>query len=73
MSVVVTLLQKVEDSAQPAQGQRKRLWHETPSIFRNLFVEAIPLSAIRIVVVVLQIVIQVSALRASLKPIGVLV
>lgn len=59
--VLSYLLQVVGDGAHQAQRQPRRWWQEKLSSFRNFLVKAMPLSSIRIVVVVSQIVIQVRA------------
>lgn len=64
--VVSHLLQMVGGEARQAPGQPQPWWRGKMSRFRSFLVKSIPLSAIRIVVVVLQIVIQVSFFGDSL-------
>lgn len=59
------LLERVGDGANEAQNRPRRWWKRTVSSIRTLPVKAIPLCAITIVVVVLQIVIQVRAITYS--------
>lgn len=57
--VVSFLLQRVGDAGRQAQNQPRRWWRVKSWRIRNFLAKSIPLSAIRIVVVVMQIVIQV--------------
>lgn len=61
------LLQRVGDAADEAQNGSRRWWNGTVSSIRTLLVKAIPVSAITIVVVVSQIVIQVHAITYNPK------
>lgn len=57
--VVLYLLEVVRDGANNEQNQLRQWWQEKVSRLHNVFMKAIPLSTIRIVVTVLQIIIQV--------------
>lgn len=65
--VVSDLLQIVGDGAVETPSKTRSWWRGKVSYLRNLFLKALPMPAIRIVVVVLQIVVQVRAVRHSLK------
>lgn len=67
VSVVSYLLQMVGDGPHDALDQPRRWWRGKRCFVRRPLVESLPLSTIRIVVVVLQIVIQVSNIEDSLK------
>lgn len=61
------LLEVVRDGANNEQNQPRQRWQENVSRFHNIFMKAIPLSTIRIVVTVLQIVIQVRSVGGGLN------
>lgn len=62
------LLELVGDETNIEQNQPRQWWRENLPRLHNLFVKAIPLSSIRIVVTVLQIVIQVRSVRDGFNP-----
>lgn len=66
--LVSYLVQVVEDGAHQAQNQPRRWWRGKVSRCRKYIVKAMPLSTIRIVVVVMQIVVQVRAVVDAVKP-----
>lgn len=66
--VVSNLLQIVGDGGVETQSEPHNWLHGKLSHLRKHFVKAIPMSAIRIVVVVLQIVVQVRAIKRRLNP-----
>lgn len=57
--VVLYLIEVVRDEDNNEQIQPRQWWQEKVSRIHNVFITAIPLSTIRIVVTVLQIIIQV--------------
>ena len=61
--VVSDLLQIVVGGAVQTSNNPRRWWQGKLSALRKFLVEAIPMSAIRIVVVILQIVVQVRDFR----------
>lgn len=67
--VVSDLLQVVKDGAKETRAEPRRWWQGRLSSLHKFLVNAIPMSAIRIMVVVLQIVVQVRATRDTLKPV----
>lgn len=69
---VTYLIDIVGDETDEVQNQPRRWWQKKLSRFHNLLVKSLPLSTIRIVVVVLQIVIQVRAIRDGHKPVWLL-
>lgn len=66
--VVSYLLKTVEDGSNDAQTRPRRWWQGNLPRFRGFLDKPLPSSAIKIIVVVLQIVIQVRATGESLVP-----
>lgn len=67
--VVSDLLLVESGGADETPSEPRRWWQEKQSNLREILVKAVPMSAIRIVVVVLQIVVQVRSIRDSLNPV----
>lgn len=65
------LLGVVRDGAEDDQIQPQHRWRDNVSRLHNRLMSAIPLSTVRIVVTVLQIVTQVRSVRDGLNPIWV--
>lgn len=67
--VVSDLLLVGGDGTDDIQTEPRRWWQGHQSHLRGILLKAVPMSAIRIVVVVLQIVVQVRRILNSPKPI----
>lgn len=67
---ILYLVQNVDDEARREQSQARRWWKEKLTRVREFIAKVVPLSAIRIVVVVAQIVVQVGDIEGRIASIS---